>query len=328
MIIKKREPTLAIEKLQALCRRLPMNHPVFPEVENDLDNRLAGMTGEHSIDYPLSLLPPEDYFIFHGLRLFHDPHFFQIDTLIVTRKFLLVTEVKNVAGSLYFDQNAHQLIQTKSDGSQKIFSDPILQVRRQKSLLEGWLVRNGYHHIPVYPLIVLSNPHTSITSTLEPPALFQMVIHRDVLPTKIAQLNENFTEEKLTNKAIKDLTHELLKGHTPLDSAILEKYRIPTTELKKGVPCPHCTFSPLPRIRATWYCPKCSIKHKDAHVQALKDYALLFDTKITNKQARDYLQVTSDTVVKRLLKNMNLPHTGVTKGREYDLMQLKRGRYD
>ncbi|MFC0559274.1 nuclease-related domain-containing protein [Halalkalibacter alkalisediminis] len=324
MIIKKRETTLAIEKLQALLRRLPSHHPLLPEIADELSNRLAGESGENSIDYPLSFLPSEDYFIFHGLRLFHEPHFFQMDTLIVTRKFLLVIEVKNISGLLYFDQHLQQLIRTKKDGVRQIFSDPILQVKRQKSLLEGWLVRNHFPPIPVTSLVIMSNPLTAISSNLEHRELSQLVTHRDSLPDRVTRLSEEFLGKDLPLHDFKRLLMTLQKQHTPLDPAILTQFKLTTDDLKEGVLCPSCSYSPLPRVYGSWHCPRCQVKHKDAHVKALKDYALLFGTQITNREARKYLKLESDALVKRILNKVGRKHKGITKGSVYDLSHLRK----
>lgn len=103
MIVKKRKVPLAIRKLRALTYRLPPNHPKLPLIMNDLKKREAGYKGECSIDFPLSFLEPKSYFIFHDLRLQDQSRFFQLDTLLISKKFALIIEVKNMAGSLYFD---------------------------------------------------------------------------------------------------------------------------------------------------------------------------------------------------------------------------------
>ncbi|WP_227937240.1 nuclease-related domain-containing protein [Alkalihalobacillus deserti] len=325
MIIKKHEKTLAIEKLQALLRRLPTNHPRLSDVEDDLARRLAGVSGENSIDYPLSFLPSENHLIFHGLRLSHAPHFFQMDTVIVTRKFLLVIEVKNISGMLYFDQDLHQLIRTRKDGVREILPDPILQVKRQQFLFEGWLVRNHFHDIPVRPFVLISNPLTSISSNLEPSLLSQIVIHRDALPDKVTRLSEEFFEKELSPPDLKRMIMLLQKQHTPLDPAILTKHKLSSGELKAGVICPACSYSPLPRVYGSWHCPRCSVKYKDAHVAALRDYALLIGTSITNREARNFLKVESDDLVKRILNSIGRKYEGATKGRVYDLSHFRRG---
>jgi len=55
----------------------------------------------------------------------------------------------------------------------------------------------------------------------------------------------------------------------------------------------------------------------DAHVEALKDYFLLFDLKITNREFREFAQIKSIDTAKRLLLSANLYYSGEKKSRYY-----------
>ncbi len=72
-----------------------------------------------------------------------------------------------------------------------------------------------------------------------------------------------------------------------------------------------------------WRCSNCNSTSKSAHLRALQDYTLLFGTITTNSKLRDFLNVQSSSAVKRLLKTMNIPHTGTNKGRIYDLTSFQ-----
>lgn len=166
MIIKKREIPLSIHKLQVLLRRIPPNHPKIPFINENLNKMLAGYKGENSIDYPLSFLAEKNFFIFHDLRLYDNKHYFQIDTLLLSQKFVLIIEVKNITGTLYFDPVFNQLIRTK-EGKERAFPDPILQVNRQESQLKNWFSQNRLPEIPIQTLIVFSNPQSVIRTSPE-----------------------------------------------------------------------------------------------------------------------------------------------------------------
>ncbi len=90
LIVTKRKVPLAIRQLRALACRLPPNHPKVPLIMNDLKKREAGYKGECSIDFPFSFLEPRSYFIFHDLRLQDQSRFFQLDTLLISKKFSLI----------------------------------------------------------------------------------------------------------------------------------------------------------------------------------------------------------------------------------------------
>ncbi|MDQ7861687.1 nuclease-related domain-containing protein [Peribacillus frigoritolerans] len=54
----------------------------------------------------------KSYYIFHDLRLQDQSRFFQLDTLLISKKYALIIEVKNIAGAIYFDPHFNQLIRT------------------------------------------------------------------------------------------------------------------------------------------------------------------------------------------------------------------------
>ncbi|WP_232725521.1 hypothetical protein [Bacillus sp. FJAT-44742] len=58
---------------------------------------------------------------------------------------------------------------------------------------------------------------------------------------------------------------------------------------------------------------------KDCYKETLQDYSLLINSIITNKKAREFLLVSSQPVMKSLLANANLSHSGTTKGTLYHL---------
>lgn len=318
MIVKKRGIPLILLKLQALLRRLPRHHPKIPILTEDLKKRRSGYKGECSLDYQISFLDEKDYFIFHDIRLQDETHFFQIDTLLVSAKFILIIEVKNIAGTLYFDPLFHQMIRTK-DGAETAFPNPILQIQRQELQMKNWIGAQKLKEVPVYSLVVISNPQTIIRTSSQHHNLSQKLIHRDVLPATIKQIEKKIQTHILSEKELKKVIRLLKKHHKEADASILERYQISPNELIIGVFCPSCHFNPLTKIHGAWFCPGCKNRWKEAHIDALNDYKLLIGSTITNLQARQFLQVPSAATTKRLLHSMNLSYTGENKSRVYEL---------
>jgi ribosomal protein L37AE/L43A len=320
MIIKKREIPLHIKKLQALLRRLPPSHPKLPAIKKALAKRLAGHRGENSIDYPLSFLPEHRYFIIHDLRLLHKVYYFQIDSLVISQNFILLLEVKNIAGTLFFDPSFNQLIRTL-DGKEDRFPDPLIQTQRQQFQLRDWLQTYHFPDIPITSFVVISHPQAIIRTTPENKKIAQKVTHLDALPGKLQHLDNSYEDEKYSEKEVRQLIRLILEQHTPKEAAILEQFQLTKKELLSGVQCPHCSHLPLKRIHGNWTCPICQIKTKNAHFDALKDYSLLFNTTITNSEAMDFLQVDSPYVCNRLLRSTSFSCTGSKKGRTYFLIE-------
>ncbi|MBM7587965.1 hypothetical protein JOC86_004540 [Bacillus pakistanensis] len=143
MIVKPRDIPLSIMKLKALKSRLPHNHPKISKINEALVISLAGLKGENSIDFPLSFLTDNKYLIFHDLRLEYNQYYFQIDTLLVSKSHILIIEVKNIAGTIYFDQEFNQMIRVK-DGIEEAFADPLIQVQRHETQLKSWLKKKNF----------------------------------------------------------------------------------------------------------------------------------------------------------------------------------------
>ncbi|TLS35332.1 nuclease-related domain-containing protein [Pseudalkalibacillus caeni] len=318
MIVKEREFPLSILKLQALLRRLPPDHPKIPSIKEELKKRTAGFKGETSLDFPLGLLDQQKYFILHDIRLPYKEHFFQIDTLVITCNFIVLIEVKNIIGTIYFDPIFNQLIRRYED-KETAFPDPILQIKRQEGHLKGWLKKNRFEEIPIYSLVAISNPQTIIRTTNENHTLNQKVLHKEALPVKVKQIESIAKEKVLSEKELKKIIRLLKKQHTPPGFPILDQYDIKKNEILKGVICCSCNCYTYKRQHGYWFCSKCQHRSKDAHFQALKDYELLISPTITNNQLRDFLKIESSAVATRLFHSMNLPYSGSNKGRVYHL---------
>lgn len=253
MIIKKRKIPLSILKTRALLRRLPPYHPKTPLIKEELSKREAGYKGESSLDFYLSFLEEKNYFIFHDLRLQDQSRFFQIDTLLLSKKFVLIIEVKNIAGTLYFDPLFNQLIRTKEE-NEMAFPDPLIQIQRHESQLKNWFSKNRLPGAPIHSLVVISNPQTIIRTTPENRQLSCKVIHREVLPSKISQIENSITKLSFSEKELKKTIRQLQKQHVEADFPILERYDITKNEILKGIICEKCNHIPLLKRHGTWFC--------------------------------------------------------------------------
>ncbi|TMU84445.1 NERD domain-containing protein [Bacillus sp. BHET2] len=318
MIEKERTIPRILLILQALLRRLPLNHPKIPQISEEIGKRMAGFKGEKSLDYPLSFLEPKKYFILHDLRIPYKDSFFQLDTLLISTKFILIIEVKYISGIAYFDPVFNQLIQTKA-GTELALPDPTVQIKRQGAKLLNWLTKNGFFDIPLSSFVVMSNDRSIIKTTSENKTLNKIVIHRHNLLDKVRDYERLNRKESLSTKDLKKLIRTLKRHHTEARPSILERFSISEEDLLKGVICQMCNNRPLVRKHSTWVCIKCERKDKSAHIQALKDYELLIGPTITNNQLRKYLQIDSSHVAKRLLQSLNLSTTGTKKGTKYIL---------
>ncbi|WP_409290624.1 nuclease-related domain-containing protein [Peribacillus sp. SCS-37] len=319
MIKKERDESIMIQKLKALNMRLAPGHPARPQVEEQLGKSLAGFRGEKSIDYFLTFLPPEQFFILHDLRLPHtDSYYFQIDTLLLSPRLIVIIEMKNIIGELYFDDDGRQLIRTL-DGKTTAFDDPRLQAGRHRRQLEALLRANHFPDIPIYPLVLISNPAAIIKGSNR--RSIEDVLHLNAFPDKFDTLCRRFTEEKVNSKELNKLSRMLIKQHSLLDPNVLSKFGLASEDILPGVQCTRCRTLTMQRVRGTWCCRTCGAASKDAHLAALKDYALLLGPSISNQECRRFLGLSSMSIATKILGAMDLKSTGTFRDRRYVLSE-------
>ncbi|WP_231687473.1 nuclease-related domain-containing protein [Bacillus sp. FJAT-22090] len=85
-----------------MLRRLPINHPTCLEIENKIRAIEAGYAGESYVDNFLKQVNfPKHYAILKDLHIPISPHnYLQVDTLILTRKYIAVLEIKKYTGQI------------------------------------------------------------------------------------------------------------------------------------------------------------------------------------------------------------------------------------
>lgn len=319
MIIKPRMYPVKLKQLDALERRLHPNHLMKNVVTQDLIKYKTGYKGELAVNYPLSFLPEEKFLILHDLRL-HDPiSYFQMDTLILCSKFCLILEIKNYYGTLLFDEDFNQMIRVV-DNKEEGFKNPILQVTRQQFQLNNWLRMNNFHNIPIQKLVVISSPKTIIKSVSPSKSISSMVVHCDTLPQEIINMELGHEKSFLDFRSMNELAQRMLDSHSDEKFDLKKRYQVGRKDILKGVQCSECKRIPINRQRRKWYCQDCDVYSENAHENALTDYAYLIDKQISNREARDFLQVDSSKIVRKILSSNKYTSLGKTYAKRYVLM--------
>ncbi|MBE4907367.1 NERD domain-containing protein [Bacillus luteolus] len=183
MIIKPCVKSIHLEKLEALVRRVDQNHPSRSQIEADYAKRLSGFRGEQSLEYHLSFLPDEEFYLLYNLRLSENNRFFQIDTLLIYPSVIIVLEAKNFRSMLTFDQKGKQLIQTIEE-TEKGYPCPLIQVSRHKLQLHNWLNSFNFKNIPIETIVVITNPSTILKTIPLNAPLPKNVIRNTMLAEK------------------------------------------------------------------------------------------------------------------------------------------------
>ncbi|MFG6494618.1 hypothetical protein P8610_04620 [Fictibacillus sp. UD] len=150
----------------------------------------------------------------------------------------------------------------------------------------------------------------------------KLVISSLLLPSKYEEFNAKYKKDVLSMKERKKIKRLLMKLNEPYNPDILSYYGIDKSELITGVLCPKCNNQMI-RLNANWECSACLHTSKTAHIQALRDYALIISTDITNKECKDFLHLSTSMQAYYLLNSLNLPFTGTSRRtRTYHLDSL------
>jgi Nuclease-related domain len=307
------------EQCIALLKRMPKGHPVRPIVEKDLRIWLKGYYGELNVAYHLSFLPENEYYIFHGLRLM-DKKAFQMDLLLISSKFVLIIEVKNISGKLKFEKGSDLMIR-ELNNLEEGMDNPLQQVKRHHLQFNNWLKVHQFKGIPLEHLVVISKTSTIIETTPDNQQIFQKIIYAESLLDKIRDLEEKYQKPRITKNTLTHLSHTRLKNHHICIPDILQKYQLSQTDLIPGVQCTNgkCNCYPMEYISASWRCNTCKEISKTAHIQAVSDYFLLYGPTINRKQFAEFLKIESPIKARYLLLSLNLSSTGTKRGTKYYL---------
>lgn len=270
-----------------LARRFPANN----EFVEKYRNLSAGLLGELLVDREMDeLLINEDYFLFRGYEAKTNAQkTIQIDTLYISKKFILILEVKNIAGHVRFDQMQHQFIRTKENGEISGFTNPINQVIRHQQ----WIQQQLYLlklQVPIISAVIFTNPSTIISS---PPSIIP-VFHSNGLRYEFPKWNASH-KECITEYQLKNLKSHLLHQYLrrpfymPIDNEAIQK----------NVQCPACqkTITYNQKFR----CNTCKIP--DSFVdEVLNEYRVIWGNSISVKELKNYFLFNSYKSAYRFLK--------------------------
>ncbi|WP_158591783.1 nuclease-related domain-containing protein [Oceanobacillus halophilus] len=305
---------------EALLRNLKQKYRQNDTILGNYKKFLAGYKGEINVDYKLSLYPHQDHIIIKDLRLKNFSKNFQIDTLLLTKYFLLIIETKNIKGELRYDSKQHQFIQIYN-GVEKAYQDPILQADMQRQNLEYWLQTYNIK-IPIETLIVSSNPQTIITNIYHDPDIYNKLIRAESLHIYLSKIKNTYKKIYLNQKRIDELHQLMLSKNEPYKPNLIDTYQLTDQYLIKGVPCTEC-YKPMTKVYRNWMCHYCTLSDTEAYKQKIFDYFLLGNDTITNKECRQLLQIDSPRIANYILNAMKLSHQGNNKGRVYLAPVLK-----
>ena len=309
MILNNRNKPPDIFQLESLLQRTPAVHPQFPYWTEKLRRINAGYNGELRVDslWHEIELPLPHYFI-HDLFIQKERSSHQIDSVVITSRFVLALEIKSISGLLNFDPQLRQFSRTNKDGSIDGMKNPDDQLRRHEKWLEQFLFQQRAK-LPVIGVIVFTYPSSVVQSR----AGNRLMIQASGLPHLMEQLLENHPQEFLSKKKTESLAHKLLGLHSIKPLAPLGL----SDSFMKGVLCPECPGRPLKYRRGRWRCEVCGHADPIAHLDALLHCRALVKTTISNREFREFTGIGSPSITSKLLVGAMMLHRGSFKDRHY-----------
>ena len=268
----------------------------------------AGYYGESYVDHFLAQIDfPQPYSIIKGLHIQIRPgSFLQIDTLIITRKYIAILEIKNIKGKVYFQQNPKQLLR-ELNGESTTYKCPEQQITRHQKKLQYFLQLHKIT-IPIEKFIVFAFSSTHIA---QPPQNVSILMGCDISNT-LDPLNRqpDVISTHSFNKLFKALTTAMTEYNpNPLSDHHLFDWQ----SLQTGLICPNCQI----KISVQTKCPSCKFSRKSLQILAIEDWFYLCKTTITNSECVKFLELKDKYAASYLLRKLELIAHSKNKYRYY-----------
>lgn len=254
-------------------------------------------------------LPSPHYFI-HDLFIKKEQASHQLDTVLITSRFVLILEIKSIAGLLNFDDQLRQFSRTNKDGSIDGMRNPDDQLRRHEKWMRQFLTQRNTS-LPVIGAIVFTYP----SAIVQTKASGRLMIQSSGLPYLLEHLMNRYRKEVISAEQTKRTAETLLQLHSEKQL----KRPFSSVPFLKGVICPYCPAEKLTYHKRKWRCRKCAYADRYAHFDALIHYRLLVNPTITNREFREFTGLTSAATASRLLKMADMPVQGSFKDRVYHI---------
>lgn len=284
------------------------------KIEDQLYRVQAGFSGELKVDRYL-----ESIECLHSKIVLTNLHLstksgktFQVDTLIISRKYILLLEIKNIKGELYFETHPHFLLRKLNDESTRM-ECPITQIEVAKINLSHWLRQNGIH-MEVHGEVVLSNQSAFIKEIPKNSPVIYMK-RLTILLQEMENLPDLLDEYKL--QEIVKRTEKQQNNYKALP--LCKTFNINPADLKTGQLCKKCDEKLIYKTERIRFCPYCEVEQPNNYKELMIDWFLLMDNSISNEQCRYFFDVKERHHVRYILRTFGLIKKGRGKNALYYL---------
>lgn len=163
MLLLDRKTPKSILTFEALLRRLDSKDKDYQYLQDALRKLQYGYEGEQRVDREWIEMPDlEEHYLLFNYEIENEFGFtHQVDTILLTKNFILLVEVKNIAGRVDYEEEKHQFLRKRVDGVVEILTNPFDQLKRHEELFVRLLSKMKCP-LPIEKAIVMANPSTII----------------------------------------------------------------------------------------------------------------------------------------------------------------------
>lgn len=191
------------------------------EAQKDLVNKIKifelGLSGEKSVQFELmnAFIPIH---ILHDLYLEHGEWKAQIDFIVITRKFILVVEVKNYYGNIHVTEQG-DFIRNVMKGKKVVFQEgfysPIRQIERQTEVLRTLLKEHGVigDKTPIKQVVVFTNNKTILDLKKAKENIQDRIVRVDGLVGFISKELKKPSPVQILDNRMSDISNFLMESH-------------------------------------------------------------------------------------------------------------------
>lgn len=302
---------VSIPMIDIFYSRIPHDHPQKTFIEAQMNNMKIGYRGEakllrflEEVNFKQSPLVIRNF-----LTRVHQKRIIQIDYLLVTRKYLLIIEVKNIAGHIQFNSNPPQMIRTLEGRPSQAMDCPFVQLDRN---LDGFIASLPDSKLPIYTSLVWANSSTTFDLPFEAPHLFLTL---KKVPLMIQELEK--LPDLLSNKQFNALKKRIVqKAQSFQEQSFCDRYQINPLDLRKGLYCVEC-YQLLTKSIRTWICTNCKLNATQfVDVNVLSLFSIQ-NPQLTITDIRNHLPELQSRQVRKVLDSYGYISKGNTKSKRY-----------
>ncbi|WP_431810644.1 NERD domain-containing protein [Lysinibacillus capsici] len=178
-----------------------------------------GLKGEKSVLFELqnAFLPLH---ILHDVRIVHNDFKAQIDFVVLTRKFILLIEVKNYYGNILVNEK-DEFVRQVYKGNKLVFQEgfysPVRQVERQAEVFEAYMKEMGaVTRTPIKHAVVFTNNRTVINTKKASKQVKEKIMRVDSLVKFIKQELEKDSPVHFMDNRMQEMSDYIKASHVGL----------------------------------------------------------------------------------------------------------------